>query len=497
MARRRTAALAAALLGACGGTGREPTAPVEPVRLSAPSDVRTQVEGATRVRVSWTDTDAGVALFRIERRLARGCAENYVVADPDAPWPPCALPDTTWREVATAGAADRTWLDAAALPDRDHRYRVVACDAAGAAAACETSTVAEATTFAAVSGTVTTADGGPLPDLTLTLRAADGETASGTIPPGGAFHIELPFSAPGWSEIEVATSDPVGAAYFPALFRLEALEMADTLRLLLVPRAWTVRRGAYEGDTVPISLDDAFDSRVAVGSFYQVGSLAERYGAFLYAWSAAFPLPVRFDRAQANRPIEAADSAAWWAAVDSLERVMGRDLFRPAAAVTGTPSVRVWVDATLSFSGLGAPFTSVPPGRRIQDVAGWHDNAAPVAELDVQRVDSAEVVLASRGLLGNVGLVEHELIHVLGIGHGCKWASIMVDCAGSNHATKTQVPTASDVAYIELMWAILAHRDEDDANTETSVLAALAGERTLLRHERPFHDPLPACWPGC
>ncbi len=488
--------LLAVVVGACGAAARDLIAPPESSGISAPSDLRAQVETATHVRLTWRDDDGGIGLFRIERRLTRGCAENYFRPAATSP-PPCPLPDTVWREVATVGATDRSWLDPSALPNREHGYRVVACGANGADPTCATSAPTAATTFVAVTGTVSTADGGALPGLTLTLRASDGRTASASIPADGTFHVEIPFSAPGWSEIEVATADPEAAAYLPALFRLEALEFATDVRILLVPRAWTVRRGRYAGQTVSVSLDDAFDASAALGSFYQTASTAERFTAFQYAWSADFPLPVLFDRARSDRSIGAADSVAWWAAVNSLEDVLGRDLFRPADGSVEGPAVRVSVDATLSTSGVGVPFTAPPAATRLQDAEGWHGNVAPVASLATSRVDSARVAVASRGLLGNAWLAGHELIHVLGVGHGCKWPSIMVECATPNHATRTDAPTAADVAYLELMWAMLAHHAADDGSTEVGVLAALAGERTVLRHEAPFHDPLPACWPRC
>lgn len=491
-----TSMVLTALLGACGASGREPTAPSNAVPVSAPSDLTARVESSTRVLLSWRADDGTAGLFRVERRLARGCPENYAGAV-SAEAPACSLPDTVWQEVATVGAPERSWLDPAALPNREHDYRVVACGVDGTGGPCARSAPTTARTFASLSGTVSTADGGDLPELTLTLRASDGRSAAAPIPSDGAFNVELPFSAPGWSEVEVATSDPEGAAYFPALFRLEELEFARRLRIQLVPRAWTIRRGAFEGRTVPVSLDDAFDSRVALGSFYQVGSTAERFAAFLYAWSAAFPIPVAFDRARSDRPIEPADSAAYWAGIESLEEVLGRDLFRPAGPAVEGAAVRVFTDATLASSGRGAPFTSPPGPRRLQEVEGWHGNVAPLASLATAPVDSAQVAVARPALLRNAWLTGHELIHVLGVGHGCKWPSIMVECAGSNHATRTDAPSPSDVAYLELMWALLGHRDADERTTEVGVLAALAGERTVLKHEAPFHDPLPACWPGC
>jgi hypothetical protein len=492
---RGVSTLLAILLGACGDAGQDPTTP-RAVPISAPSDLTAQVESATRVRLAWRADAGGIGLFRVERRLARGCAENYF-RPASAAAPSCPLPDTVWREVATGGAADRSWTDTAAVPNREHAYRVVACDASGADATCTTSAPTATTTFAAVSGTVSTVDGGTLPDLIVTLRASDGRTGSAPIPADGAFQMELPFSAPGWSEIEVATSDPEEGAYFPALFRLEALEFANGLRLLLVPRAWTVERGEYAGRVVPVSLDDAFDGRVALGSFYQSASTAESFAAFLYPWSADFPIPLWFDRARSDRPIEASDSVAYWVGVESLEHVLGRDLFRPAEGPVAGPAVRVSLDATLSSSGRGTPFTGPPAPRRLQEVEGWHGNVAPVASLGTACVDSSEVVVASRGLLANSWLTAHELIHLLGVGHGCRWPSIMTDCAGSNRMTRTDVPTAADVAYLELMAALIAQRGEDDAVTDLGVLAALAGERTVLKHEAPFPNPLPACWPGC
>lgn len=500
MVEGRTApVLLAVLLGACGSTVADavaaPEVPYE-TGVSAPTGVEAEPTGATEVRVTWRDAAARAERFRVERRLLRRCADNYVRSTAEAT-AACAGADTAWHEVAVPSAAERGWTDVAALPNRKHAYRVSACAGSGAGETCVASASAEATTFAALEGHVSTADGVALPDLVLTFRSSDGRSASTTIPASGDFRMDLPFTAPGWSEVEVATADPEASPYLPALLRLDALELASQIRLLLIPRTWTVERGTHAGAHVPISLDAAFDAPRAVGAFYQVAPTAERYAALLYTWEAPFPLPVRLDRSGSDRPIEAADSLAWWKGVDHLEEVVGRDLFRPAGASVVGPAVSVRVDRTLSKSGVGTPFTHQPGERRMQDVEGWHGNVAPVASLTTLRVDSARVTLQRPGLLANAFLAGHELIHVLGIGHGCSWPSIMVECAGSNHQPRKDEPTAQDVAYLELLWAILAHRRDDDAWTETSVLAALAGERVLLDHERPFHDPLPSCWPKC
>jgi len=504
MAKGRTGpVLLLVLLGACGsGVGDAVAAPdtvdVTPpdtTGISAPSGLLAEPAGATEVRLTWT-AGARAARFEVERRLARRCADNYARTAPAAS-AACVGQDTAWHDVAALGASDRGWTDAVALPNREHDYRVTACDGSGAAASCATSDSVSATTFAAVTGTVTTADGGVLPDLLVTFRADDGRSASAPIADGGDFSVELPFTAPGWSEVEVATADPASSSYFPVLLRLDALELASPLRILLIPRTWTVARGTHAGAKVALSLDAAFDAERALGSFYQAAPTAERYAALLYAWGAAVPLPLWFDRAGSDRAIDAADSIAWWKGVARLEEVVGRGLFRPAPGREAGPSVAVRVDGTLSQSGVGTPFTRQPPERRMQDVEGWRGNVAPVATLATQGIDSARVTIQTPALLANTWLAGHELIHVFGIGHGCSWPSIMADCADSYHVTRTNDPSAEDVAYLELLWAILENRRSEDAWTETSVLGALAGERVLLKHETPFHDPLPPCWPRC
>lgn len=231
--------------------------------------------------------------------------------------------------------------------------------------------------------------------------------------------------------------DVRGGRFHPALLRLPADSLLAEVRVVLIPREWTLRTGAYAGRTVSTSLADAF-ARACTGctSFFRsVGGGGGATHNRVQSWpDTVFPLRLAFDREQPGGAISARDSAGFWQAVDQLERTVGLDLFRPAPLAEfwqeGPDNfVLVWADRALAYAGLGS-------------VASRGGNVVYGA----LRLRRGAAVAAPEG----PALVGHELLHTLGLGHTCGWPSLLAESARCP-TMRSPVATPRDVAYLQLL----------------------------------------------
>lgn len=311
----------------------------------------------------------------------------------------------------------------------------------------------------ALGGVVVAADGGSAAGVWVVARGA-AFADSAAVDGAGRWAIPLPERA--WRdavELEVREPGPLAARYHAASVRLARRDLEGEHGIVLVPRAWTIPTGAYAGTVVEISPLRAFAP--VCGGCSAFLKRTDGAGGGVRTWpETRFPLRVVFDRELSPVPITARDSISFWRAVDELERDFGADLLRPAhfaeslSVGDSTPSdlIFVQIDPTLRVAGLG--------------VAGAYGDDIVYGEVRVR----------TSGLLsgpGGAGIVAHELMHALGLGHTCSWRSLMATearCPGK----RSPRPTPEDVAYAQLVQRVNALQRAHGARW--GMEAALAGE---------------------
>jgi hypothetical protein len=338
---------------------------------------------------------------------------------------------------------------------------------AGALAVCGAAAAAGAQT---VSGQVWAADGAPVAGLRVRVYAA-AWADSAEVDAAGRFRVARPAALRGDSvHVVVDATDPAARAFHPSVAAVPRARWDDEVRVVLVPRRWTVASGVHAGETVDVSLEEGFAPTCAgcpSGFFrHAVPTRAGTRGSTVPAWRpGSFPLRVAFDHEYTSQRITARDSAAFWAEAAQLERDLGLRLFRPARAADTTPLdggpddvVLVWVERGLRAAGLGS--VAYSPGGDI---------------------DYGSVRLHDAGYLGGAGvpgLIAHELIHTLGVGHTCAWRSVMADATRCPHR-RADAATARDAAYLHLHLAMAAAQRTHRA--PWGLDAALRGEREASR----------------
>jgi len=258
-----------------------------------------------------------------------------------------------------------------------------------------------------------------------------------TVDSAGAFAVPVP---PGRGVVEVrAAADSASAAvFYPALGIVRRDEVDDEHGFVLVPRVWAIAAGRYAGQAVEIDLARAF--RPACGDCsgffrFRGGRLTSTRGRTLTWPAQQLPVRVAFDRDREGGPqLGARDSAAFWTAAAALEDALGERLFRASSYPDALPRdetpgdvVLVRADPTLRDAGL----TTVVSGE--------------------DGISYAAVRFQTPGLFTERGgdVVQHEMLHSVGIGHTCSWRSVMAPagCPGQ----RADVATPQDVAHVQLL----------------------------------------------
>lgn len=281
----------------------------------------------------------------------------------------------------------------------------------------------------------------------------------------GAFALAVPADADDDSvEMRITAADPADRRFYPAVARLARTDLTRKPRFVLVPRLWTVRGGVFDGAKVDVRLDRAFEADCRdCSSFYARRWLrGDRDPQGLASWpEKKFPLRVAFDRDYSAERITARDSAAFWGGVRGLEDDLGAHLFRPVPFSETLPQgdgpddvILVWIEPTMRFAGLGNTVSGAPGNISYGSVQFKH--ASLLAGPNVN------------------GLVGHEMLHTLGIGHTCAWPSVMAD-ATRCPSLKTETLTPDDVAHAQLFLRVSALRREHGARwgIEAAYLGAL------------------------
>jgi hypothetical protein len=286
---------------------------------------------------------------------------------------------------------------------------------------------------AAVRGAVVAPDGPPPRARVIVVAHRDDTRRADTLRTDarGRFHVAL--GAPDATPYEIRV-EPLGddtARYHAARLRGLRRSALGAVRVALVPTAWTVRGGTYDGVRVPVEPALAAAAVRERGGFWRVARAGEagEAGGWPVGWPAErLPLPLAF--AEDARDIGQVDSLTVWAIARQLERDWGAPLFRPvtrsAAAAPDFAGVVLRVDPTIPAAGFAT--------------ASW-DGSGEIAAADVR--------VRLRSYLHDPRVLTHELLHALGLGHATGWGSVM-----ALHGNASGRVSASDVAYAQLVAAM-------------------------------------------
>jgi len=276
-------------------------------------------------------------------------------------------------------------------------------------------------------GRIIAADSGSLEGVHVIATDAQG-TYEALIDSSGTFVGSFPTQPSSRVTLRVF-SDSVAPRYHTSVVTLGRGVPGEATRIVLLPRRWRVRGGPFDGREVPIDPARA-TTRSGDGPGYWRLTRRGSWAGRAVSWVAdSFPVRVAFRHADGDPFVSPNDSVRFWEMATNLERVLGRRLFRPASfeeVDTGADGIFVAVNPRMPAAGK--TFITY-------DATG--------------RIYEALVTVSRNAYLGDSRVAMHELIHAIGFGHTGAWTSIM----GPN-AAGIESPTAEDVAYAQLFYAI-------------------------------------------
>ncbi len=341
-----------------------------------------------------------------------------------------------------------------------------------------------------------------LNDVQARVRWGDQE-ATGPVALDGTFSVPLPDTVSGFGFLTLEPGP--GSALLPSWVLLVRGDLDAPGKIVMMPRSWSIESGDYAGQTVSIRPSAAADARVMPSfwgtyfPFRQDGFLqvildsSEWTGAFR-TWSTDdFPIDVALDRPGSNAPFSAADSTLLWRHLDRMEQALGRDAFRPVriedVPVLGGSrralgTILVQIDTAQEVRGEGVANVTEPwTWSLTADATSWSGGWVQQMGFLSARISSGQVRFHDASLMEDQQLVIHEMMHTLGAGHGCSWPSVQTYCA----SLLTDVPTAEDVAHLEVLEAI--RHLEGELGTRWGVLASVIGHRVVTLGLPPVPAP--------
>lgn len=213
---------------------------------------------------------------------------------------------------------------------------------------------------------------------------------------------------------------------------------AEPTRIVIIPTRWSIRDGTYAGREMRIDPMQATARIAGAAGFWRLTKRGRTAGRAV-TWAAdSFPVRVAFRRERGDPPISTSDSLEFWTMAEALERQLGRSLFRPSSfdeIEAGAEGILVAVDRRMFAAGR--TFITFDP---------------------VGRIYEALVSVSRHEYLGDSRVAMHELLHAIGLGHTNAWSSVM---GSSPRGVAT--PTAEDIAYTQLFYAISVLQREHDA----------------------------------
>ena len=308
-----------------------------------------------------------------------------------------------------------------------HRVIALATGAVLAAAAPGAGTAHGSADSYVFGGRIIAADGGSLDGVHVVAFDSHGSYET-VMDSSGMFVGSLPAAPTSRVTLRVF-SDSTAPRYHTSVITLGPGVPSDPARIVLVPVRWRIRGGPFDGREVPIDPARATMSPGDGPGYWRLtrrGRLAGRAVSWVVD---SLPLRVAFRHERGDAYISPGDSVRFWEMARSLETMLGRTLFRPASFEE--------VDA-------GADGIFVTVNRRMPSAGKTF-----VTYDESGRIYEALVMVGSTEYLGQSRVAIHEMLHALGFGHTRGWSSVM----GPN-AAGVDAPTAEDVAYAQLYYAI-------------------------------------------
>ena len=262
----------------------------------------------------------------------------------------------------------------------------------------------------------------------ITLGAV---TDSADVGADGRYTLPNRLSTADSVDILVKDKSANGIQFHPSLAAVLKKDFGKSQDFIRVPRSWTVSKGVFVGTTVPIDLVLAYTPSAPGDVSFYFRNLQN--GLWHYALAcipkSKMPMPWAINREGSNLPV---DSVGFSAAIDTMEMVLGQDVFRPANISDLLPNqgLRVSVDSTIPGSGIGGASLS--------------------STFPYQSVIGGSVSFIATLLSGATVTVEHEVSHAMAFGHTCSWKTRMNSGCDKSKVSFTGL-TATDIAYMEVM----------------------------------------------
>jgi hypothetical protein len=281
----------------------------------------------------------------------------------------------------------------------------------------------------AFGGRIIPADGGTLDGVRVTATDARGSYEA-LVDPSGVFVGAFPAAPAGRVTLRVF-SDSATPRYHTSVVSLGPGVPSAPARILIVPRRWVIRGGSFARREVSIDPIRAASRTGDGAGFWRLTGRGRLAGRVVSWIPDSLPVRVAFRHERGDPAISMSDSLAFWTMASELERRLGASLFRPASfdeVDAGADGILVTVDRRMSAAGK--TYITYDPSGRIYE---------------------ALVTVGQREYLGQPRIAMHELMHAIGFGHTNGWPSVM---GPSAHGI--DVPSAEDVAYAQLYYAISA-----------------------------------------
>ena len=299
-------------------------------------------------------------------------------------------------------------------------------------------------------GRILTADGEPPAGLRVVVDWSHGSfatLASDTLDLDRTGRFAIPARGCNSDSVAVSIVAAAGARYYPTRVSIARSRLADELKILVLPREWTIRRGRFAGTTVKVAPSDALRRTAGQASF---GRITHQH---VVAWDAS-SLPVGVVlRHDLSPGLSARDSIAFWEAARDLEDAIGTALFRPTTDTTEHDRafpIDVLLDPRITASGV--------------TYVSW-DRGGRLFEGTVRFRTSREIELPS--------VVAHELLHALGFGHTSAWPSAM-----QARDSGVRGMTVEDVAFAQLLMRL--HELQEDPLVVGGIEGAKGTDRQLI-----------------
>jgi hypothetical protein len=216
---------------------------------------------------------------------------------------------------------------------------------------------------------------------------------------------------------------------------------SDPIRAVLLPNQIAIPSCSVHGGLlVPLDLLGAFrPSSPTNTSYFDRANTLFTVGRIVVAsWQTSSIRVALSDTGAASKQFTAEDSAEVRATLDEMTSYFCQAFHFASVAEANPNGVVLHKDP--DFAALGSHSMALPNGR------GDYTRASVV----VRRISPVDP--ASRDTIRRT--IMHELLHVLGMGHTCSWASLMTTGTLCEESLRALKPSPEDVAhYFAMLWA--------------------------------------------